>query len=407
MVRDSLRDIAYNPLLDTSQVINSIVFGPNISRRLNRVLGINILPLGKVVCTFRCIYCPLVSTLTCISSWKDVIKYNWSSTNVILENLMKTLEILDKIPLDSIVVIGNGEPTLHPKFDEIMHGLRKTIDLLSPEMNLAVFTNSSLVSNINVIRGLAEADYVVAKLDAVTEELRAIINRPHKDIASLAEIIRGLFVLRRELVDRNSKLIISTTLIRTPIGHTNMENKHLRRLLKTLEELDPDQVHLEIPPSPYATAIPPRRSEVVRVATFLSEVLGEDRVFILAGTTVPISVRLIKKAMANRDDLYMKEEVRISDKLRILLIESPGAKTRVSILETLLGKRLSCNSIAKNLGLSWWAVQRHLNLLLESGLIRSIKFGKRTLYTITSMGVTVLEALKLAESEESIILKLL
>ena len=407
MSEDLPKSTMYNPLLDTSQVIDSIVFGPNISRRLNRVLGVNVLPLGRVICTFRCIYCPLASVLTRISSWNEVDKYSWCSVDKITKSLAKAIEILDKVLLDSIVVIGNGEPTLHPEFDKVMREIRRIVDSLSPGVKLAIFTNSSLLDNANVIRGLAEADYVVAKLDAVTEELRTIINRPHEGIAPLAEIIRGLSVLRRELSDRNSNLIISVTLTRTPLGSTNMERSHLQKLSKTLEELNPDQVHLEVPPLPYATVVLPRRSEVVRIAMFLSETLGKDRVFILTGTTTPIPVSLLKKALPDEKHLYREEEVKISDELRILLVESPGAKTRVSILETLLGRRLSCNSIAKTLGLSWWAVQRHLDLLQENELIRPVKFGKRTLYTITPTGLAVLETLKLASSKESITLKLL
>ncbi|HBX88659.1 MAG TPA: radical SAM protein, partial [Marinilabiliaceae bacterium] len=38
-------------------LFNETVFGPVVSRRLGRSLGINLLPVNRKLCSFDCLYC--------------------------------------------------------------------------------------------------------------------------------------------------------------------------------------------------------------------------------------------------------------------------------------------------------------------------------------------------------------
>jgi len=72
--------------------------------------------------------------------------------------------------------------------------------------------------------------------------------------------------------------------------------------------------------------------------------------------------------------------------LSVLLDLSRGAESRKKILESLLLNAKNCSQISKEIGLNWRTVNRHLNLLIEEGLVRSASVGCRKFYKITPIG---------------------
>ena len=64
----------------------------------------------------------------------------------------------------------------------------------------------------------------------------------------------------------------------------------------------------------------------------------------------------------------------------VLLLFSRGAESRKKILNTLLYSSKNCSQIAKEVGLDWWTVQRHLRLLLKDRIIESSEFGNYSKY---------------------------
>lgn len=382
----------YDPLADTSQLVDAVVFGPNVSRRLGRVLGINLLPPGDGFCTYRCVYCPLAPVIKLVSSPGEV--EGWLPATKITSALVASLEALEGLGahVDALALIGNGEPTLHPELAGVFFGVERARDLYVPEARLAVFTNSTLLARREVTEALSRADYVVARLDAVEEGLWRAVNRPHPRLPGPKIITNGLKKLRRALTD--GKLVISTTLLELPDGRTNAGEEHLRALANALASIEPDEVHLEAPlPPPASLAKPIPRQRMVEVALELSEAL-ESEILLLIGSSLPVPASLLKQLRTAGWPGGPMGEARLPEDVEAMLLEGPGARTRIRILEALSAKRMSCNRLARELGLSWWATQRHLERLLEAGLVKTVAFGKRVLYAITPSGLSALISLR-------------
>ena len=376
---------AYDPLSDTSRLLSAIAFGPNISRRLGLVLGLNIMPPGRAFCTYRCAYCPLAPVLELVPPLGH--GGSWPSAEEIKGALIEALEkVRPYFKLDAVALIGNGEPTLHPELNSIMKAAREAIGSCSQGLKLAVFTNSSTLGREAVVDALSIADYVVAKLDSAWEGLWMAINRPHKALGGLAKVLNGLSRLREALSSSRAKLVISITLVRLLDGTTNASGEHLRALAKLLMEIGPDQVHVEAPlPQAGPQFEPLPRQELVEAALTVADAVGRDSVFLLMGTTAPIPASLIEQLPAGGGPTAM-----LSEKAELLLLEGPGARTRLRILVALSRRKMNCNQVAKAVGVSWWSAQRHLKLLLEAGLIRAVGFGRRIYYAITTSGLRAL-----------------
>ena len=381
---------SYDPLSDTSRLVRAITFGPNVSRRLGLVLGLNIMPPGRAVCTYRCAYCPLSPSVELALRPEEV--GGWPRADEVAEALAKTLEGINRyFKLDAVVLIGNGEPTLHPELKSVLEAASELMGMYCPGAKLAVFTNSSLLSREGVVEALSIADYVVAKLDAVSVELWEAINRPHPAIKDLRSVISALRRLSASLSGAGSRLVVSTTLLKLADGRSNASEEHVRALARVLSDVEPHQLHLEVPLAPVSLDFEAlSREELVDVALRLSEAVGQDRIYILVGTTAPIPLKLLGAQGAGRVPAFP----RLSEQAELLLSEGRGARTRLRVLEALARRKMNCNQIAKAVGLSWWSAQKHLRLLLEAGLVRTLRFGRRIYYAITPSGLRALAEAK-------------
>jgi len=152
----------------------SVTYGPVYSRRLGYSLGINLLGSQKI-CTFDCLYCEKGWTKIHtnkapaeiqLSSVQDII----SETEVVLQNLLN--------PPDHITFAGNGEPTLHSQFDEIVNGIIKLRDKYFPFTRVAILSNSSTVNDRNIRNALSKLDKKIMKLDAGNQKMFELYNSP-------------------------------------------------------------------------------------------------------------------------------------------------------------------------------------------------------------------------------------
>ena len=94
----------------------SPIFGPVHSRRLGVSLGINLLPEDGKVCTFDCIYCE------CGFNSDHRPKKPLPTREEVRAALEARLQDMQKngpVP-DVLTFAGNGEPTAHPHFPEII-----------------------------------------------------------------------------------------------------------------------------------------------------------------------------------------------------------------------------------------------------------------------------------------------
>lgn len=158
-----------------TKLFDSIIFGPIKSRRLGVSLGINLLPTNSKLCNFDCIYCECGWT-----DLKKAPKFKFHSRKEIKEALEYKLQHLlnQKEKLCSITFAGNGEPTLHPEFEEIINDTIELRDKYYPNSKISVLSNSLMLNNSKVVSALKKVDKRILKLDAGTEDLFQKIDQP-------------------------------------------------------------------------------------------------------------------------------------------------------------------------------------------------------------------------------------
>jgi wyosine [tRNA(Phe)-imidazoG37] synthetase (radical SAM superfamily) len=273
----------YDPTASITDIVDSIVFGPVTSRRGGQSLGINILPPGKKSCSFDCAYCMLGRTQS--HSGKGA----GASVDLVEGGLIEASEFLKKINrrIDSIALTGNGEPTLNPKFSDIVERIMEVRDNLFSGVPVVIYTNSSKVCDKSVMRGLAMADIVIAKLDAVDEELREVINHP-SNTPPVKDIVAGLRALRN---CSNGKLAVDIMLVEIA-EETNLDG--LEDFYEALLEIQPHCVYVQTPTKPpVETSVKSvAKEELIKSAIVIKEKTGYD-VYALLGMNPPMPIEVL------------------------------------------------------------------------------------------------------------------
>ena len=180
------------------------VFGPIHSRRLGSSLGINLLPRKGKLCNFDCIYCEC--------GWNaDGREDNHLPTAEDVELALREKLVYCAgagIPIDSITFSGDGEPTLNPQFPEIVDKTLALRDLLFPSAKVTVLTNATRIGDDHIFAALSKVDNPVLKLDAPSDALARLVNRPYGGYR-VAEVIEGMERF-------NGNFILQTMFLRAP-----------------------------------------------------------------------------------------------------------------------------------------------------------------------------------------------
>jgi wyosine [tRNA(Phe)-imidazoG37] synthetase (radical SAM superfamily) len=207
------------------------IFGPVLSRRLGRSLGVDLIPYKT--CSFDCVYCELGPT-TCHTKERR----SYKDADDICNELKYRLEHLEGA-MDFITLTGSGEPTLNSNLGSIIDRIKTMTDC-----PLAILTNSSLLYDPLVRAELKLLDLIVPSLDAVSTEIFQRINRPVEGIETEC-VIEGLIRLREEF----SGEIWLEILICDSI---NDHDSELGLIKRELDAIKPDRVQLNTvfrPPS--------------------------------------------------------------------------------------------------------------------------------------------------------------
>ncbi|OKY78490.1 MAG: Wybutosine (yW) biosynthesis enzyme, Fe-S oxidoreductase family [Candidatus Methanohalarchaeum thermophilum] len=200
------------------------VYGPVASWRLGRSIGVDPICRDKKICSFDCVYCQLGSSKTVYER----------STFVSLDEIKKDLSEIDDVEADVITFSGTGEPTIAKNIGEIIDFVNVNSDLPT-----AILTNSSYLSNEEVIDSLLKVDNVVAKLDAPNKEIFQKVNRPHDKI-DFEDYLRGIKDFSRIY---NGKFSLQIMFVEA--------NKFsAQRLVEIAKEIDPDEIQLNTPLRP-------------------------------------------------------------------------------------------------------------------------------------------------------------
>lgn len=171
------------------------VFGPIHSRRLGASLGINLLPANAKVCSFECVYCECGFATSHgearIPAREEIARK--------LESKLRDL-IDKKAPLDVITFAGNGEPTLHPHFAEIIDDTLALRDRYFPDAKVTVLSNATRAHKPDVRAALLKIDNNVLKLDSAVQTTAEWINQPNSPDFDIAKIIDEIALFDNAIV---------------------------------------------------------------------------------------------------------------------------------------------------------------------------------------------------------------
>ena len=176
---------------------DDIVFGPIYSRRLGSSLGVNILPSEGKFCNFDCVYCE------CGWNKDGVAQRRFPDLDQIVAAFQEKMSFLASqgTKVDSITFSGNGEPTMHPQFPQVVDAVLECRDRYFPQAKVSVLSNAYLVVKPSVAQALKKVDNPILKIDASSDELIAMINKPvgnyrlEETIAAL-KTFEGNFILQ-------------------------------------------------------------------------------------------------------------------------------------------------------------------------------------------------------------------
>lgn len=106
------------------------------------------------------------------------------------KQVVSAIDVLSRHGLKSVLLIGGGEPTLHPDFGAIVKYLK------NKKLQVGIVTNGNFMGKIiGVADVLGKSDWVRLSLDAGTEKTFQALHRPKLDI-SLAEICDNVSKLK-------------------------------------------------------------------------------------------------------------------------------------------------------------------------------------------------------------------
>ncbi len=214
-------------------LFEQIVFGPIRSRRLGISLGVNLLPLNKKLCSFNCLYCECGWTLP--KTGKAVFPER-EEIKTALEQRLASMQAKNAM-LDAITFAGNGEPTLHPAFAEIIDDTIALRNKFYPGANITVLSNASKAGKPHIAAALKKIEQNVLKLDAGTEETFQKINNPKSGI-TLAEILKNLSLFTGQMIIQT--LFVKGSYQGEPFDNTTEEE--LLAWLGHIERLQPKLV---------------------------------------------------------------------------------------------------------------------------------------------------------------------
>lgn len=215
-------------------LFHETIFGPIHSRRLGVSLGVNLMPNDGKICSFDCVYCE--AGLNAQGAGKSGIPSR-ETVKKALNRKLKAMTEADE-SLDVITFSGNGEPTLHPQFKDIVLDVMKLRDRFFPNAKVSVLSNSTMLKKDSVVEALKKVDNNILKLDsAFSPTLRAINQPTSKDV-----IPEGVIAHLKQF---NGKCIVQTMFLRGEHNGVKIDNTtdaEINALIAAYKEIAPQEV---------------------------------------------------------------------------------------------------------------------------------------------------------------------
>ena len=211
----------------------SPIFGPIHSRRLGISLGINLLPADGKVCSFDCIYCE------CGFNAAHRPQKPLPTREEVAQKLEEKLQQMNtegQLP-DVLTFAGNGEPTCHPHFAEIIDDTIRLRNQYCPQAKVSVLSNSTMIHRQQVHDALMRVDNNILKLDTIDPLYINKVDQPvgTYDVQQIIERMKAF----------NGHLIIQTMFMRGEYQGESVDNTSdafVTPWLDTIKAIKPQQV---------------------------------------------------------------------------------------------------------------------------------------------------------------------
>ena len=211
----------------------SPIFGPVHSRRLGISLGINLLPADGKVCSFDCIYCE------CGFNEDHRPSLPLPTREEVAEKLEQKLQAMveeQQLP-DVLTFAGNGEPTCHPHFAEIIADTIRLRNQYCPKAKVSVLSNSTMIHRQAVHDALMLVDNNILKLDTIDPIYINKVDHPNGtyDVNTIIERMKAF----------NGHLIIQTMFMRGECNGEGVDNTgeaYVAPWLEAVKDIKPQQV---------------------------------------------------------------------------------------------------------------------------------------------------------------------
>lgn len=304
------------------------IFGPVMSRRLGRSLGIDLLPFKT--CSYDCVYCECGATTHITTK-----RAEFFPTEEVISQLDTVLR--ERPTLDYITFAGSGEPTLSLSIGRIIRHLKTAY----PEYKVAVLTNGSLLGNKEVAADLSQADLVIPTLTSTSQETFEKIHRPYPGLLTKT-IISDILEFRKEF---QGEIWLEIFLI--PDLNTSLEE--LASLRDVIDKIQPARIQLNTLDRPAAEdwVTAPDPDELENFRKYFAEL------------KIPVDVAGV---CCEQPDVCRA-----------------GESTHEHILKTLRIRPSTVEDLASMTGLHHHEVAKYLSGLLEEGTVH-IQRGKRGVF---------------------------
>lgn len=198
------------------------LFGPLMSRRFGRSLGIDLCPMKT--CSYDCIFCQLGKTQE-----KTIKREEFFPLDKICDEISYFLKTDGNA--EYITLAGSGEPTLYSRFGEL-------VDFIHSKTNIPVLllTNGSLLGQTEVREAASKADVVKLSMSAWNQSLFNSINRPDPTI-TFTDMLSGEIEFRKIFT---GKLVLEVFVL----AGINATSTDVRKIAKVTNKIKPDTIHL-------------------------------------------------------------------------------------------------------------------------------------------------------------------
>ena len=211
----------------------SPIFGPVHSRRLGLSLGVNLLPADGKVCTFDCVYCECGFNADHRPQLPLPTREEVAEA---LEAKLRQMQADGRLP-DVITFAGNGEPTCHPHFPEIVDDTIRLRDSYCPQAKVSVLSNATLIHRQQVHDALMRVDNNIQKLDTISPAYIRQVDRPRGsyDVSQVIDRLKAF----------QGHVIIQSMFMQGTAGGESVDNTgddYVLPWLKAVADIAPQQV---------------------------------------------------------------------------------------------------------------------------------------------------------------------